>query len=905
VTVPATARRAGPFLGTGVITALPFTFKVFEAADLVVTKTTATGLESVLELTTDYTVSLNPDQDATPGGTVTPIVALASGESLTLTSGLAYEQTLDLLGGGKFSPSSIEDAFDRTVIQIQQLAEENARTIKLPVSLPGDATLPPPVAGQVIAWGDDGVSLVNLAPEDIASVVVAGTSYYDRFSGNGATTQFTLTANPGGVNALDVVVGGVPQANGTNFTVSGTTLTFTVAPPTGTNNIGVRYTAALPIGTANAQDVTFLQSGTGAVARSAQAKLRDVVNVDDFGGNLATAVTAIGATSAQLLVTSPVSISSDLTIPSNISVRVEGAGLITVASGKRLYINGHFTAPKLKRCFNAPLLTTTITASVTGLTLNVTAVSNPVLDSGHVVTGGGLPVGVTIAQRNAGGPGVYTLNGDWGTIASTTFAVTGASVIFGPGAVDRVYPQWFGAVADSGTTDNTSFFRHAVYSQAWGGTVSIPAGNYKVSDSTVLHGGMTVEGDGVVNISNGSPSPNETAVPSHVWTSANSTSIWVIPVRADRVTIRNLSHGAAASTSGTSPIGTGRRGILFNGRAPQFVYAPVIDNCYFYNLERGIDVNDSYAASSTNWGVNPGTVRNCHFVYCTYGILFYTDNADAWKIDQCVFILAANSSGVHLVRCGFLKLDTCFAYGASLASSEFIKIAPIETGNPIDNVTIDNCQVEECAHFLTYAGANTRSFDINLRNCITELGSDIYLGNVCQFNSQGTHYMAYLYYDHPGVRINSINDWFEFLNFVSGTTWGFINAGAGSAQAIQTYIPGAFPSSALGVNARFNASAIKSAPTVQTVDNYNVTTADVAVVINRAATTTVVLPTPSLYPGRRIRVSTRQAFAILSSQSNIVSLTGGAASNSILPATAGKWVDLESDGTNWLITAGN
>jgi hypothetical protein len=283
VTVPATARRAGPFLGTGAITALPFTFKVFEPADLVVTKTTATGIETLLELTTDYTVTLNPDQDSTPGGTITPAVAPTTSESLTLTSGLQYEQTLDLLGGGKFSPKSIEDAFDRTVIQIQQLAEENARTIKLPVSLPGDATLPAPVPGQVIAWGDDGQSLVNLSPEDIASVVVAGTSYYDQFSGNGSTAQFSLTANPGGVNALDVVVGAVPQKNGTDFTVSGTTLTFAVAPPAGTNNVGVRYTAALPIGTANAQDVTFLQAGTGAVARSAQVKLRDVVSVKDFG----------------------------------------------------------------------------------------------------------------------------------------------------------------------------------------------------------------------------------------------------------------------------------------------------------------------------------------------------------------------------------------------------------------------------------------------------------------------------------------------------------------------------------------------------------------------------------------------------------------------------------------------
>lgn len=663
-------------------------------------------------------------------------------------------------------------------------------------------------------------------------------------------------------------------------------------------------------------DLTGLTSGPldtalGAAAAanaSAQAAAASAALLQGYStgyASLAAAIAAIGATETQLVINSPVTVSTDLTIPRNVSVRVEGAGLITVAAGKRLYINGHFTAPKLKRCFDAPLLSTTITASVTGLTINVTAVSNPVLASGHVVTGGGLPVGVTIAQENAGGVGVYTLNGDWGTIASTTFTVTGASVIFGAGAVDRVYPQWFGAVADAGVTDNTIAFRHSVYSQEWGGTVSIPAGNYKVSGPTVLHGGLTIEGDGVANIANGAPTPSETAVPSHVWTGANNTAIWVLPVRADRVTLRNLSHGAAASTSATAPVGVGRKGLLFNGRAPQFVYAPLVDNCYFYNLERGIDVNDSYAASETNWGVNPGTVRNCHFVYCSYGIFFYTDNADAWKIDQCVFILGANSSGVHLVRCGFLKLDTCFCFGGSFANSEFINIAPIEAGNPIDKVTVDNCQAEFCSHFLTYDGANTRPFDIDLRSCIMQLGADIYLGNLCNFNSTSTHLMAYVYYDHPGVKINSVHDWYEFLDFNSGPTWGYVNAGAGATNALQTYIPGAWPSSTLGKTARFSGFGLHKEPTVQTVDNYVVGPADVAVVINRASTTTVVLPLGSAYPGRRLRMATRQAQLVLSSQSNIVPLTGGSPSNSILPATAGKWIDLESDGTNWLITAGN
>jgi hypothetical protein len=36
-----------------------------------------------------------------------------------------------------------------------------------------------------------------------------------------------------------------------------------------------------------------------------------------------------------------------------------------------------------------------------------------------------------------------------------------------------------------------------------------------------------------------------------------------------------------------------------------------------------------------------------------------------------------------------------------------------------------------------------------------------------------------------------------------------------------------------------------------------------------------------------------------------VPLAGGAAGTAILAATAGKWADISSDGTNWVIMASN
>ena len=70
----------------------------------------------------------------------------------------------------------------------------------------------------------------------------------DAFSGNNSTVAFTLSADPGSENNTQVYVSGVYQEKDT-YSVSGTTLTFSTAPPTGTSNIEVVSSAPLAIGT--------------------------------------------------------------------------------------------------------------------------------------------------------------------------------------------------------------------------------------------------------------------------------------------------------------------------------------------------------------------------------------------------------------------------------------------------------------------------------------------------------------------------------------------------------------------------------------------------------------------------------------------------------------------------------
>ncbi len=75
----------------------------------------------------------------------------------------------------------------------------------------------------------------------------AGSLTTDLFSGDNTTTAFTLAVDPGSENNTFVFISGVYQQKDT-YSVTGTTLTFSVAPPTGSNNIQVVSGTTLSIG---------------------------------------------------------------------------------------------------------------------------------------------------------------------------------------------------------------------------------------------------------------------------------------------------------------------------------------------------------------------------------------------------------------------------------------------------------------------------------------------------------------------------------------------------------------------------------------------------------------------------------------------------------------------------------
>lgn len=126
-------RLAGPFIGDGsgqkVFT---FGFLIFDEGDVSVSVADEeNALPRSLTLGEDFSVQMNEDQAATPGGTITLLAdGLAKGAVLAIGSSVPYTQTLTLTNYTRFPPERITKELDRIVVQIQQLKSESDRSLK-------------------------------------------------------------------------------------------------------------------------------------------------------------------------------------------------------------------------------------------------------------------------------------------------------------------------------------------------------------------------------------------------------------------------------------------------------------------------------------------------------------------------------------------------------------------------------------------------------------------------------------------------------------------------------------------------------------------------------------------------------------------------------------------------------
>src|SRR5438552_2656277 len=133
-----TEYRKARYEGNDAATVFPLPFKVFGKEELGVVRLDAAGTEHRLRLDSDYSLHLNEDQNANPGGSVSypqgDRPKLQRQEWLILFGDLKNRQETSLPNHGAYNSSTLEKLADRIVMMIQQLDEKRKRSITLPVS---------------------------------------------------------------------------------------------------------------------------------------------------------------------------------------------------------------------------------------------------------------------------------------------------------------------------------------------------------------------------------------------------------------------------------------------------------------------------------------------------------------------------------------------------------------------------------------------------------------------------------------------------------------------------------------------------------------------------------------------------------------------------------------------------
>lgn len=119
------------YTGNGASYIFPFTFPLFETADVTVQVTSPGGIVYNLSLTQDFTLSLNPTgADQYLGGTLSLVNNsqawltggfLTSGWVINIMRIMALTQNTSIRNQGSYYPETIEDTFDYLTMICQQI----------------------------------------------------------------------------------------------------------------------------------------------------------------------------------------------------------------------------------------------------------------------------------------------------------------------------------------------------------------------------------------------------------------------------------------------------------------------------------------------------------------------------------------------------------------------------------------------------------------------------------------------------------------------------------------------------------------------------------------------------------------------------------------------------------------
>ena len=173
-------------------------------------------------------------------------VQLTAGSNITLTRNNAQEVTIasTASGGGGAELNIERNVFTATANQTAfTISSDITASSNTQVYIDGvyQAKSNYTTSGSVVTFST-GVPLGSEV-EVVHFIAVYSKIYTDTFTGNGSTTQYTTSKDVSDENETQVYIDGVYQSKD-NYTTSGTTVTFSTAPPNGTAIEVVHFDAA-------------------------------------------------------------------------------------------------------------------------------------------------------------------------------------------------------------------------------------------------------------------------------------------------------------------------------------------------------------------------------------------------------------------------------------------------------------------------------------------------------------------------------------------------------------------------------------------------------------------------------------------------------------------------------------
>lgn len=121
-----------------------------------------------------------------------------------------------------------------------------------------------------------------------------------------------------------------------------------------------------------------------------------------------------------------------------------------------------------------------------------------------------------------------------------------------------------------------------------------------------------------------------------------------------------------------------------------------------------------------------------------------------------------------------------------------------------------------------------------------------------------------------------------------------------SSQASTSRTSGSIVSAGgIGANGQITATAFAGYGPLTKSAAYTMAATDCTIIFNGSASITLTLLSAATYTGRFVFLKNTAAFTVVSASSNVIPITGGAAGTAILPAVAGSWCVLQSDGSVW------